>query len=104
LLSVEVEIGLSRRGTQVEDAPEEGPGTYSYIWTFESLGKRSRIDYIQRSVTISPFIRYYSSDHFKKGWAGHVARMRDRRGACRVLVWRPEGKKPLGRSGRKWGE
>jgi len=31
-------------------------------------------------------------------WAGHVARMEDR-GACRVLVGRPDGKKPLGRPG-----
>jgi hypothetical protein len=29
--------------------------------------------------------------------------MRDRRGVCRVLVWRPKGEKLLGRSGRKWG-
>ena len=25
-------------------------------------------------------------------WAGHVARMRERRGAYRGLVWKPEGK------------
>ena len=30
-------------------------------------------------------------------WAGHVARMGGRRGACRSLVGRPEGKSPLGR-------
>jgi hypothetical protein len=30
-------------------------------------------------------------------WAGHAARMGDRRGACRVMVGRPEGKGPLGR-------
>jgi hypothetical protein len=29
-------------------------------------------------------------------WTGHVARMGDRRGAHRVLVGRPEGKRPLG--------
>jgi len=29
-------------------------------------------------------------------WAGHVARMRDRRGAYKTLVGRPDGKKPLG--------
>ena len=29
-------------------------------------------------------------------WAGHVAGMEDR-GACRVLLGRPDGKKPLGR-------
>jgi hypothetical protein len=28
--------------------------------------------------------------------------MGDRRDACRVLVWRLVGKKPLGRSGRRW--
>jgi len=30
-------------------------------------------------------------------WAGHVARMGDRRGACQIMVGRPEGKRPLGR-------
>ena len=28
-------------------------------------------------------------------WAGHVARMGERRGAYRVLVRRPDGKRPL---------
>ena len=35
-------------------------------------------------------------------WAGHVARMRERRGAYRVSVERPEGKSPLGKPTRKW--
>ena len=30
-------------------------------------------------------------------WAGHVARMGKGRGVYRVLVWKPEGKRPLGR-------
>jgi len=30
-------------------------------------------------------------------WAGHVARMGDRRGVYRVLVGKPKGKRPLGR-------
>jgi len=30
-------------------------------------------------------------------WAGHVARIGDERGAYRVLVGKPEGKRPLGR-------
>ena len=29
-------------------------------------------------------------------WAGHVARMVEERGAYRVLVGKPEGKRPLG--------
>jgi len=32
-------------------------------------------------------------------WAGHVACMEERRGACRILVEKPEGKRPLGRPG-----
>ena len=30
-------------------------------------------------------------------WVGHVAHMGERRGVCRVLVWKPEGKRLLGR-------
>jgi len=33
--------------------------------------------------------------------AGHVARMGDRKGVYRVLVGKPEGKRPLGRSRRR---
>ena len=36
------------------------------------------------------------------GWAGHVARMGARRGVYRVLVRKPEGKRPLGRGKRRW--
>jgi len=35
-------------------------------------------------------------------WAGHVARVGERRGVCRVLVGKPERKKPLGRPRRRW--
>jgi len=35
-------------------------------------------------------------------WAGHVARMGDKRGVHRVLVGKPEGKRPLGRPRRRW--
>jgi hypothetical protein len=35
-------------------------------------------------------------------WAGHVARMGEGRGAYRILVGRPEGKRPLGRPWRRW--
>jgi len=35
-------------------------------------------------------------------WAGHVARMGKGRGAYRVLLGKPEGKKPLGRPRRRW--
>jgi len=35
-------------------------------------------------------------------WAGHVARMGEERGAYRVLVGKPEGKRPLERTRRRW--
>jgi hypothetical protein len=35
-------------------------------------------------------------------WAGHVARMGDKRNAYRILVGTPEGKRPLGRPRRRW--
>jgi len=35
-------------------------------------------------------------------WAGNVACMGERRGVYRVLVGRPEGKRPLGRPRFRW--
>ena len=34
--------------------------------------------------------------------AGHVALMGERRGVHRILVGKPEGKRPLGRPRRRW--
>jgi len=38
----------------------------------------------------------------RMGWVGHVVRMGDRRGAYRVSVAKPEGKRPLGRARHRW--
>jgi len=35
-------------------------------------------------------------------WAGHVARMGEERGMYRVLVGKPEGRRPLERPRRRW--
>jgi len=35
-------------------------------------------------------------------WAGNVARMGEGRGVYRVLVGKPEGKRPFGRPRRRW--
>ena len=35
-------------------------------------------------------------------WAGHVARMGRERGVYRVLVGKPDGRRPLGRRRRRW--
>jgi hypothetical protein len=46
------------------------------------------------------FVRVIKSRRMR--WAGHVARMGERSGVYRVLVGRPEGKRPLGRPRRRW--
>jgi hypothetical protein len=35
-------------------------------------------------------------------WAGHVAQMGEKRNAYRLLVGKPEGRRPLGRPTRMW--
>ena len=53
--------------------------------------------------------RLYSSPNIVRAiksrrmrWAGHVARMEEGRGVYRVLVGKPEGKRPLGRPRCRW--
>jgi hypothetical protein len=38
----------------------------------------------------------------RKRWAGHAARMGERRGEYRALVGKPEGKRPLGTARSRW--
>jgi hypothetical protein len=38
----------------------------------------------------------------RRRWAGHVARMGEGRNLYRVLVGKPEGRRPLGRPRRRW--
>jgi ribosomal protein L34 len=44
-------------------------------------------------------IKYSPGEQIKKRkrWEGHMARMGDKKGAYRVLMGNPEGKRPLGR-------
>jgi len=56
------------------------------------------IDYVCfRHSTSHNFPKYYQSS-----WVGHVARMGQGRGVYRILVEKPEGKRPLGRPRRRW--
>jgi hypothetical protein len=54
------------------------------------------------SLYSSPIIVRVIKSRRRRRWAGHVARMREGRGVYRVLVGRPEGKRPLGRPRRMW--
>ena len=53
-----------------------------------------------------PYITAYGFQHLMcwlESWgAGHVARMGEERGAYRVLVGKPVGKRPLGRPRCRW--
>jgi hypothetical protein len=35
-------------------------------------------------------------------WAGHIARMGEKRNTYRILMGKPAGKRPLGRPRRRW--
>jgi hypothetical protein len=53
-------------------------------------------------VTVTTIVRVMKSRRMR--WAEHVARMGEMRGVYRVLVGKPEGKRPLGRSSRRWDD
>ena len=38
----------------------------------------------------------------RMSWAGHVAHMGERRGVYRIMVLKPDGKRPLGRPWCRW--
>jgi hypothetical protein len=48
----------------------------------------------------SSIIRIIKSRRMR--WAGHVARIGEKRNAYRILVGKPEGKRPQGRPRRRW--
>jgi hypothetical protein len=56
---------------------------------------------IQLNLYSSPsIIRMIESRMMR--WAGHMARIGEKRNACRILVGNPEGKRPLGKPRRRW--
>jgi hypothetical protein len=56
---------------------------------------------ITRSCIIcTSIIRIIKSKRMR--WAGYVARMGEKRNVYRLLVGKPEGKRPLGRPRRRW--
>jgi hypothetical protein len=71
--------------------------------------KRNEVTGEWREIHNEEFNDLYSSHNIVRGiksrrmrWAGHVARMGERKGVYRVLVGKPEGKRPLGRPRHRW--
>jgi hypothetical protein len=70
------------------------------FYAFYRFSKGS-INYKLHNLYSSPgIIRMFKSR--RMSWAGHVARMGEKRNAYRILVENPEGERPLGRPRRKW--
>jgi hypothetical protein len=51
---------------------------------------------------LEKYIYIYILKSRRMRWAGHVARMGEKRNSCRLLVRKPEGKRPLGRPRGRW--
>jgi len=73
-----------------------GSRRYEVTGEWRKLHNEELID-LYSSPIIVPMIKSR-----RMRWAGHVVRMGERRGVYRVLVWKPEGKRPLGRIRRRW--
>jgi len=71
--------------------------------------KRDAVTAEWRKLHNEELIDLYSSPNIvrliksrRMRWAGHVARMGERRGIYRILMRKPEGKRQLGRPRRRW--
>ena len=71
--------------------------------------KRDEVTEERRKLYVEELNDMYSSPNIVRviksrnmRWAGHVARMGERRGVHRVPVGKPEGKRPLGRPWLRW--
>jgi hypothetical protein len=73
-------------------------GTDENIWSLEGRGNRGvekLSDVGLHDLYSSPtIVRVIKSIRMR--WAGHVAGMEEGRNVCRVLVEKPEGKRPMG--------
>ena len=73
-----------------------GPERYEVTGEWRKLHNEELRDL----YSLPNIVRVVKSRRMK--WAGHVARMGKWRGVHRVLVGKPEGKRPLGRPRHRW--
>jgi hypothetical protein len=68
----------------------------------EATGKWRKLhnDELNDLYSLPNIVRVVKSRRMR--WAGHVSRMGEETGVHRVLVGKPEGKKPLRRPRRRW--
>jgi len=54
------------------------------------------------SITMLSIMFSSTTQTYKMRWTGYVARIGERSGVYRIVVGKPEGKRPLGRPRRRW--
>ena len=87
-------------GTNLRIWPSMRDAEIPFCWVTQILVARSpwRLSFLRwRLVSV---VRVIQSRRMR--WAGHVTRMGERRDVYRVLIGKPEGKRPLGRPRRRW--
>ena len=100
-----VETASLRRGRESSAMPLREPkisrlNSFSSkrICSKASLNKGHETQYfILGNLTARPMVKSR-----RMRWAGHVARTEEGRGVHKVLVGKPEGKRPLGSPRRRW--
>jgi hypothetical protein len=78
-------------------------GAEENIWTGDELAVgcgELRNEEVHNLYSLRSIIRMIKSRRMR--WAGHVARVGEKGNACRILVGKPEGSRPLGRRRRRW--
>jgi hypothetical protein len=59
----------------------------------------------QDDISVSPNTSTIGTTKPRRmGWAENVARMGEKGNACRILVGKPERKRPVGSSRRRWND
>jgi hypothetical protein len=66
----------------------------------EGCWKKLRNEELHNLYSLPSIIRIIRQ--WRMTCVGHVARMGEKRNACRILVGKLEGKRPLGRTRRRW--
>jgi hypothetical protein len=64
------------------------------------IWRKPHIEELHKLYASPSIIRMIQSRRMR--WEGHVARMGEN--ACRILVGKPKGKRPLGRPRRMWAD
>jgi hypothetical protein len=80
-----------------------------YLTTLSLIHKRDEVTGEWRKLRNEELRDLYSSPSIiriiksrRMRWAGHIARIGEKKNEYRLLVGKPEGKRPLGRPRRRW--